>query len=788
MKRPLCLFAVVFALVHLLIQLFTASPRIGAAFEKFPEKGTLLYMTGRLYKKEIKNDRLIYYLKEVCILEPIKESSQITYRNQRNSSNNFFNNVLYSRQEMGAVCYIQDTGQMLQQHPVGSRVYVQGTFLPFESAQNDGQFDAAEYYADLGYHFRLWNGKVLGCSESGDSIGEMSVDIKEYAAHKFQGNMSLENAGILSAMLLGDKTSMEPEIKNLYKKSGISHVLAISGLHISLIGMLIYRLLRRVYLPPPLCSVGGMILVLVYIKLTGFGISSFRAVCMFLLYMLADLLGRSYDLRTALAFSAMLLIADDPKVMYQAGFLLSYAAVLALGVVDPVLQADARMRAEFKRQQRRRRGHPAKEFILKIFISIRIGLMSGFSIQVFLFPITLWFYYEFPLCSFVLNLIVVPCMSAVLVCGIVGLLPVPGCSIALHFADMILSFYEWLCRMTGHVPGAVLVTGRPEIWQMVTYYVLIAVWLAREKKCSRPAFLYKRMMFIRFPRFVFPMLCMLLFLLPVHRENRIDMLSVGQGDCFCLRDATGKVVLVDGGSSDVSEVAKYRLVPFLKYHGISEIDVAFLSHAHVDHYSAIMELLESGGQEGVRIKTVCITDISLAGEDRKEALLVFEKIASLAQKSGCKVIRLSAGEKVNCGNMEFQMIYPDEGSSKSDENDCSMVLLARVGEVFALFTGDASSSCDEEVIRRLCALGVEKIHCLKVAHHGAKTSTGSELLDAFDFDVALISCGTDNSYGHPHQELLDRLRSAGCAVFTTPESGQVTLEIGDTIRVRERNR
>jgi len=451
--------------------------------------------------------------------------------------------------------------------------------------------------------------------------------------------------------------------------------------------------------------------------------------------MLADLLGRTYDLLTALAFSAALLLADNPTAIFEAGFLLSYLAVLGLAVVLPVLEACVPQKA------------------------VRV-LLPGFSVQVLIFPVTLWFYYEFPVYSFLLNLIVVPCMSVVLVSGIAGALP--GGGFVLYLTDLLLCFYEWLCRLTEMLPGAVVVTGRPEAWQMTVYYLLVALWLfvclKREKKKLLHA--------------VFPFLCMLLFLLPVHRENRVDMLSVGQGDCVILRDSSGKVAMVDGGSTDVSQAGQYRVLPFLKYHGISKVDIVFLSHPHDDHYSAIVELLESAGKGGVRIKTLCLTVQTASSDAGKE-------IISAAQKAGCNVVKVCPGDRIVCGKMEFVCMFPDAAFESTDVNDTSMVLLARLSDFSVLFTGDSTSACDGEVIRRLRRMGVKNIDCLKVAHHGAQTSTGEELLESFDFSIALISCGAENSYGHPHEELLARLREAGCRVFVTSREGQVTVRIFD---------
>ena len=802
LRRPLCLIALSYAVVSFVVQVLTASPlstswdRSGGTVQSIEVSDDMelpdyakVSLTGQLEKKESKNGCQIYYLKKIQIIE-IQNS-------RKNSKQNF--NFTNKKQEQTAVCYMdaEFTAALMKQGsspggdiPIGRWLYVCGNVMNSETAENEGQFDAKAYDESIRVAVRLWDTKVLEQGKTKALFDDMSVDIKTKAAQKYQVYLGEENAGILCAMLLGDKTSMTAEIKSLYRKSGIAHVLAISGLHISLLGMMLYRFLRRCCVPPVLCSFLGIISVLVYIRFAGASVSSFRAVCMFVLFMLADLLSRTYDLLTALAFSAILVLVQKPSAVFEAGFLLSYFAVLGLALVLPVLTAQTK--AVFGKLS-----DDASEVWWKsLFCKAVRSLLPGFSVQVLIFPITLWFYYEFPLYSFLLNLVVVPCMSLVLVSAIIGSLP--GTGAALYLTGFLLEVYEWLCHLSERFPGAVIVTGRPAVWQIAVYYAAIVIWLGvsyqrygisdsgEEDSGAAPNMIRRRVLSMLFPLF-----CMLIFLLPVHRENRMDMLSVGQGDCVCLRDAGGKVVLVDGGSLDVSQAGNYRLLPYLKYHGISKVDAVFLSHAHSDHYSAIVELLENGKKEGIHIQTLCLS--ALAKEPNKPGLTdvsaeekAYREIVALARRAGCEVIYLNPGDRIICGNMKFDCVYPASGDSIADENDRSMVLLARLTDFSVLFTGDSSASCDEAVIRRLFDMGVQEIDCLKVAHHGAQTSTSRELLEAFDFDLALISCGAGNSYGHPHEALLQRLEDAGCKVFVTARSGQVTVRIGDgKVNVRE---
>nr|MBQ8251898.1 DNA internalization-related competence protein ComEC/Rec2 [Lachnospiraceae bacterium] len=706
MKRPLCLFVFSFAVFCFIMQMFSVPPSQGAASvnENAPPDGSSVRIAGRLCKKEKKNEKQIYYLKEVQIISSDNFSQTI----QMNQVTEGCGVICYMAENAGAVSdggEFPGTGSLVrevqaEEPSVGAVLILRGTAASFEEAENEGQFDGKAYYKSQGYDFRMFRCRVLAAGEGFHRFDELLVDIKSKIRMVYETNMKPDNAGILCAMLIGDKTAMDAEIKNLYRKNGIAHVLAISGLHISLLGMLFYKLLRRIGMYPWLCSCFGIVLALVYIKFAGFSASAFRATCMFVLFLLADILGRTYDLKSAMAFSALLLCLKDPATVVQAGFLLSYLAVMGLAWVNPVLQAPV----------------SRNEGIRRLVVYLKSNLLSGFSVQVFILPVSLWFYYEFPIGSFLLNLIIIPCMTFILISGLLGALP--GCQMFLAVADSLLDFYEWLCLLAQQFPGAVIVTGRPAVWQMAVYYVLILLWLyvasPKRKNCfgHRLYEAYQARSKRRFPAFVFPLLCMLLFLIPSRQTPRVDMLSIGQGDCICMRDGKGKVVLLDGGSTDVNEAGTYRLLPFLKYNGISKISLVFLSHAHADHYSAVLELLEMSRSESVKVEAVCVSKLAMDNSS-------YADIVRAAQKAGTKIVYVGAGDQISCGDMMFDCVYPGAGPIPADENDASMILLARMHGFSMLFTGDSTEKCDAEVIRRLREMGISDICCLKAAHHGA---------------------------------------------------------------------
>ena len=240
--------------------------------------------------------------------------------------------VVYINSDMGKViCYFPDNS-FASVLKIGNVIQVEGTVRPFESATNPGQFDAEKYYGIMGYDFAM-----SGCD---GYLLEDSVSVYKqglYAAKRkigtvYDKGLPEKYAGIIKAMILGEKADMDPDVKALYEQNGISHILAISALHITFIGKSFFAFLRRLHLPIYLSSVLSMALVISFGVMTGSGASTVRSVIMFSLFLIAGMMGRTYDMITAMAVSAVALLIINPRYIYHCGFLLSFGAVMGIGL------------------------------------------------------------------------------------------------------------------------------------------------------------------------------------------------------------------------------------------------------------------------------------------------------------------------------------------------------------------------------------------------------------------------------------------------------------------------
>ena len=622
---------------------------------------------------------------------------------------------------------------------IGYKVKAAGSYAPLEEASNPGQFDQKAYYEARGIGMVLKKAKLTVIEAKENIFFQKLYELRSFWAQNLEKITGKEEAALLKAMLLGEKNSLKKEQKELYQSGGISHILAISGLHISLVGMLLYRFLRKKKRSYPFSALVSGSCMVVYGFLTGFGVSAKRAVFMFLVYLGAELLGETYDVVSALALSGLLILAEQPLQLFQCGFQLSFLSVGAVALVYPALQ--------------KRLGWKKKA---------AMSLLSGLSVTLFTLPCTLYWFYEWMPYAVFLNLIVIPLVPVVFLSGAAGMLT-GGASVAAGMflagaSAGVLRFFQTLLERTEVLPGSRAVIGQPELWQIALYYVLVgaAVWggrcRARKKNQHR---IEVRIFFIIFA------LCILCF--PFHRPVEVTFLDVGQGDAVFLRTEAGTTCLIDGGSTTVSDVGTYRLLPFLKSRGVSSLDYLFLSHMDADHINGAEELLKDQFR-GIPIRHLCLS--ALPGDETRERL---EKEARLF---GTELCYISRGTVFREKGAEIRCLSPVKDQKKEDENENSEVLMVEISGLRILFTGDLGEEGEQELLEAGTDL---RAAVLKVGHHGSRFSTGEDFLEAVSPGFAVISCAENNRYGHPAPETVERLERAGCRIFYTMKSGAVTL-------------
>lgn len=685
----------------------------------------------------------------------------------------------------------------------GTLLQAEGTLRTLEEPSNPGQFNQKLYYKSQGIFYRMTANIVSDMGMGSISRFEYMEYGLRQCLHDFRARLegvydkllNEKDAGFIKAMVLGDKSGMDRDRKTLFQKNGIAHILAISGMHLSILsGILMWIFKRAGFHRKPGCVL-SLFILLCYGIMTGEGISTLRAFLMSGMSVLAILTGRSYDMPTAASLSAIVILFRSPLCLTQPGFLLSYGAIFGIAVLHTTYTEQTKIRWDRSgRRDIKLTGIPYRwrGFISSLSVKAGDSLVFSFFIQVSLLPVMLFCYHEVFIGGIILNLLVIPLLPFLFVCGILGgilglFLPLAGKFILL-FVHIIFMVYEKGCLLLMEADRLYLTTGEPSVLQFMFYALIVFIFLficRLLKKKGTVAFL---------------LFTLVLFVPVSGGDCWITFLDVGQGDCIVMGAGRNEICLVDGGSSSVKDVGTYRILPFLKYKGVSKIDYWFVTHGDLDHYSGIMELLEMQKMEHLKIKTLILPFLDYEDENLKE----LEEAAAL---NGTEVFYIRPGQGIE-GSYSLSCIHPESESSNSpvegeaagsgtggkkpmeggifDKNSNSLVLYWDCGSISGIFTGDMDISGE----KKLCSAGrIKDVTFLKVGHHGSKGSTGEGFLKALRPEISIISCGKKNRYGHPHEELLGRLNGIRTQIFRTDEAGAVTIETdGERMKVTAKMR
>ncbi len=627
----------------------------------------------------------------------------------------------------------------------GQIIEIWGEAEAFASPGNPGQFDEKSYYLSQGVSCRVWAEKIVLVSEGRwfwRQLRFLEV-LKERMSVFYRESMSESGAGVVLAAVLGDRSGFTEDLRRYYQENGWMHLVTTSGLHLSFIAMGLYRRLRKSTVAIWPSTVLALLAMLTYGYMTDFGDSMLRAMGMMIFSLIGRLLGRKNDMSTALVLTADVLLLFRPARLFSAGFQLSFGAVAGM-ILGKYLEKC------FLERERHSKSKTELEF------------QSVFWIQAGIFfatlPVLLWHMYEIPLLGFFYNFFMIPLISfvvpAAFIAGLMGSCLVPGLTGA---ASVIMGGIDVLFGWVHRLPSAMLVCGRPQWWQIGLFCICAggAVCLAGRNRFHFVGLMAAGCLILMFVR---------------ERSDRIICIDVGQGDGLCILSEQGQAVLVDGGSSDVKKVYQYRIEPMLKYYGVRKIDAWFLTHGDSDHVSGLREALENSA---VPVKQVILPDVS-ADETLNE-------ICDLSKRQAVSVMIIRPEDRLKAGNFEFLCLYPKAEWCSGDKNNDSLVLsLSRTaGENYftMLLMGDLERQGEEMLLEKN---GVSDCDVLKVGHHGSSGATSKVFLEASAPEWAFISCGENNSYGHPHDETLERLRMAGCEYLTTAGHGALMIQFSLT--------
>ena len=643
----------------------------------------------------------------------------------------------------------------------GMHVRLEGMLVLPELPRNPGQFNRRIYESGKKIDFYLENPTVLEVKEQRSGVREVVEIWKTEMMNRCEKIYPDAEASILEAMLFGEKRELSGDIKELYQAAGISHVLVISGLHISLLALAVAGILRRLGFPMPFWVILSVGVLAGYGILIGQPTTAVRALLMFFVLQGARLLGRSYDLLSALAFAGILMLLDNPDLILDGGCRLSFCAVIGVGWY--VSEKNKIFRSIGEKEKRKNRGKGGKGSSAGAILE---NIRAGWYLWLFTLPVMLDTFYQVSVVGILWNLVAIPLLPVIIASGGLGVV-LAGWNIFLGSlagspAYGMLQLYQEIGNISEKLPVGMWTPGQPSKPVIAGYYLVIFLLVLVEKQLIKREKRWKI-------RKIFPgmELCSMLLLLllmahPWQQREKITFLDVGQGDASLLQSG-GQTLLLDGGSTSQKNVGTYVILPYIKQQGISCLEAVVLTHTDQDHINGVTEVLEEGKKGWLTVKNLMYPYWMEGTEQGKQ-------LKKLAEEAGASCRKIRAGDRLTIGKAEAVVLYPKEQEKIAEPNAGSLVLFWKWEGVRAMFTGDLPEEKERELLQNLPACEI-----LQVGHHGSATSTCREFLEQVQPSLAVISCAMKNRYGHPSPDTVDRLKKTGCEIRYTMKSGAITI-------------
>ena len=635
--------------------------------------------------------------------------------------------------------YLRGDTLLLQDVHISSIVSCTAHLWQADDASNPGQFSFQDYLRlnDLS-GYATAEIEYAEFIQTDHRLSERTEIFKDRIGDHIE-RLFPKNADIARAFLIGDRSHLSEYDRENFSKSGVAHLLAISGMHISALAAMVSLILTRLTGRKPAFIV-TMVILIAFGCLIGFTPSFLRALMIFALYSGAPLLGRNYDAPTSLGAAMLIYLMIRPVGILESGFALSFTA--AAGIIFMASPLRALTHSDLYLSKRPKNGLAAI-FTHRLPRWIVSSIIISLAAQIAIYPIVINnFGYQSPW-TLIANLLCVPLAMIAYIVSIIGSITcIPFIAAVgdhlfglLKSCTVLFSSLPFTSRYTAHFPA---------------YLCLIhALYVFFSSDLSRLSIKIRRFM----PLLLIPLILINSFAAKATLNGcSIVFFDAGQADCAAIR-CEGRFYLIDTGDDytpAVDFMQKYAYQP----------EAIFLSHCHDDHAGGLNDILDYAPPKQIYIS---------ANWNAYECSEAVNAAMERAKDLGCEILYLSAGDEIRLSDQSFlRVLAPEAGISANSANDDSLILYFECGGVSALFTGDASADIID-------AVGTD-IDILKVAHHGSRNHTSSAAIEKLTPSAAFIPVGYNN-YGHPSDQVISKLEIAGAKVYRGDHCGTVICSI-----------
>jgi len=633
----------------------------------------------------------------------------------------------------------------------GDHINYDGTiFRPLKN-KNPYSFNYQEYLENNNIHglSYLYRADYTITHKSKDLFYYLIVMPRNWIRNRIDRFYTSEYSGFLKAILLGEKSSLPSQLREDFASSGLSHILAVSGLHTGVIALIFLTIFQIVFRNRSAARILTIILLIYYMLLAHAVPSVQRAVIMISLMLLAKILQKRISTINILFAAAFIILLINPMQLFSVGFQLSFISVFAILVIFQYLS---------------RKLNPLRNNHLKFFWLLNLVLLS-LMVQIVLAPLTIHYFHTLALGGIIANVIAIPLISLVLPLSILSILfPISAICSVYAAANKLLLFIVFTISRFVSLHRILLFDFLylNEFQILSLYAALILLIILWKNSDSLKIKLCKSLSF--------SILAVTILIVPgwmLERILEITVLDVGQGDAIVIRTPASKTILIDTGDKTMQkDYGELVVVPYFKARGIRNIDLLVLTHPHADHIGGAQSVMDN-----IQVNKVVLPRCEY------ESVLYDNVLASFEDKNIEVLYADTSLVFQEFKPVKLKILHPTyEYKNEENVNNYSIVIKVEYSDLAVLFTGDAEKEVEAILIENWGNILDSDI--LKVGHHGSNSSSTHEFLEYVSPDYAVISVGTKNRYNHPDNQIIYRLEKSTEKLFRTDLDGAVIFTYG----------
>lgn len=654
----------------------------------------------------------------------------------------------------------------MQELKYGSQIKIYGEYIEPDEARNENGFSYKNYLKSIKVYGTINSSKIEIMKENNiNYIIRFCNFIKNQIKEKIQEMLPDEPGDLLLGILIGDDEYIDKDTMNYFKVSNLYHILAVSGAHISYIILGMTFLLNKICPNKKLIYMLTILSLLFFMGMIGYSPSVVRAVIMGIILLGSYIVNRKLDISNSIGVSILIILMNNPFMMYHIGFWLSYGGTIGIICFSKMIKEGLIKKEE--KHSNQMVIYKNKKVIEKVKQSILEMFCITISAQIMILPIIVLNYNTISLTFWISNLLAGYLIGGITIGGFVFSIisffsKTLACMIAFPL-NLIIQLLLNISKFSSYLPLSQIYVITPNFILVIFYYMFLFILFLYFYFCKKQDLSYIQKKILHFmnktknrikekKKQILGMVVIILFIFVFYsnipKDLRIYFIDIGQGDSTLIITPQNKKILIDSGGSTLTnefDVGEKTLLPYLLNRGVRTIDYIMISHFDADHCNGFIKVLENLNVKKVIIGKQC----KISGE--------YTNLMEVIKEKKIPVIVVKEKDRIYLDSYTYlDILYPKEHLEFDDLNENSIVAKLQYYNFSMLFTGDLGIEGEKKLLEKFSEKDLS-VDILKVGHHGSKGSSSEQFLKTVRPKVALIGVSSKNTFGHPSQIVIDRL-------------------------------